>query len=77
MDDSPPSMPEMRVLGAPVPPRDRPDLDRVAKEQSGLLTRRQCLVAGMTDDAVRWRLERGWWVGMHPGVYLTVPGRDD
>ena len=77
MDDSPPSMPEMRVLGAPAPPRDRPDLDRVAKEQSGLLTRRQCLVAGMTDDAVRWRLERGWWVGMHPGVYLTIPGRDD
>jgi hypothetical protein len=67
----------MRVLGAPLSARDRSELDRVAKEQSGLLTRRQCLAAGMTDDAVAWRLERGWWVGMHPGVYLTVPGRDD
>ena len=77
MAESPPRLPETRVLGAPVPPRDRPDLDRVAKEQSGLLTRRQCLRAGLTDDAIRWRLERGWWVAMHPGVYLTIPGRDD
>src|SRR6478609_8652868 len=72
-----PWLPDTRVLGAPVPPRDRPDLDRVATEQSGLLTRQQCLGVGLTDDAIRWRLERGWWVAMHAGVYLTVPGRDD
>src|SRR6478609_10315121 len=77
MAEPPPWLPDTRVLGAPVPPRDRPDLDRVATEQSGLLTRQQCLGAGLTDDAIRWRLERGWWVAMHPGVYLTVPGRDD
>jgi hypothetical protein len=31
----------------------------------------------MTDRAIRWRLERGRWVLVHQGVYLTVPGRDD
>ena len=31
----------------------------------------------MTDAAIEWRLERGWWVRLHLGVYLTVPGRDD
>lgn len=72
-----PETPEMRVLGAPMPPRDRSELDAVAKEQFGLLTRSQCLGAGLTDDAVGWRLERGWWVAVHPGVYLTVPGRED
>jgi very-short-patch-repair endonuclease len=70
-------LPDTRTLGAPVPPRELADLDRVAKEQFGLLTRRQCVGAGMSDDAISWRLQRGWWVTVHPGVYLTVPGRDD
>jgi hypothetical protein len=73
----PTGMPPARVLGAPVPPRDVSDLDAVAKEQYGLLTRQQCLAASLTDDAIRWRLERGWWKGIHPGVYLTLRGRDD
>jgi very-short-patch-repair endonuclease len=42
-----------------------------------MVTRPQCLAAGLTDKAIRWRLERGRWVVVHHGVYLTEPGRDD
>ena len=45
--------------------------------QAGLVTRAQALGAGMTQRAIEWRLGRGWWVRVHPGVYLTTPGRDD
>jgi hypothetical protein len=66
-----------RTLGAPPVPTSRDLLDVVAAEQRGLLTRRQCLTAGMSDKAIRWRLERGWWAVVHHGVYSTQPGRDD
>ena len=65
------------MLGAPVVPHDEASLMCVAAEQSGLLTRAQCLAAGMTDPAIRWRLSRGHWIAVHHGVYLTVRGRDD
>jgi hypothetical protein len=70
-------MPQMRVLGAPPPPRDLRELAEVASEQRCLVTRTQCVGAGMSAAAIRWRLDRGWWAAVHPGVYLTVPGRDD
>jgi hypothetical protein len=31
----------------------------------------------MSSKAVRWRVERGTWVRVHPGVYQTLPGRED
>jgi hypothetical protein len=31
----------------------------------------------MTERAVRWRLTSARWVRVHPGVYLTEPGRND
>ncbi len=31
----------------------------------------------MSAKAVRWKLERGVWVRVHPGVVQTLPGRDD
>jgi predicted transcriptional regulator of viral defense system len=65
------------MLGAPPIPTSRDLLDVVAAEQRGVLTRRQCVTAGMSDKAIRWRLERGWWVVVHHGVYSTQPGRDD
>ncbi len=40
-------------------------------------TRSQALFAGITDDAVAWRISTGRWVALHPGVYLTTPGRGD
>lgn len=66
-----------RILGAPPLPTSPELLDQVSTEQHALLTRRQCLTAGMSDKAIRWRLDRGWWVAVHHGVYLTQPGRDD
>lgn len=72
-----PTMPPARLLGAPPIPTSRDLLDVVAAEQRGLLTRRQCVTAGMSDKAIRWRLERGWWVAVHHGVYSTQPGRDE
>ena len=45
--------------------------------QSGLVTRAQALNAGLTGRAIDWKLQRGLWTRVHPGVYLTTPGRDD
>jgi hypothetical protein len=45
--------------------------------QSGLLTRAQARAAGLTERAIDWRLGSGRWSVIHPGVYLTAPGRDD
>jgi hypothetical protein len=66
-----------RTLGAPPTPFDLDMLAEVALEQRGLLTWRQCLSAGMSDRAIRWRLGRGGWRTVHHGVFLTLPGRDD
>ncbi len=45
--------------------------------QFGLITWTQCREAKLTERAVRWRLSSGRWARVHPGVYLTEPGRDD
>ena len=52
-------------------------LRALADRQRDLLTRRQCLGAGLSAHAVDWRLATRRWVGLHEGVYLTRPGRDD
>ena len=48
-----------------------------AAAQLGLVTRTQALGAGLTEAAVRWRVESGRWVAVQRGVYSTTPGRDD
>ena len=58
-------------------PVDWATLRQHANRQFDLLTRRQCLGAGMTDDALQWRVSSGRWVRMRDGVFLTKPGRDD
>jgi len=47
-----------------------------ADRQFDLLTRRQCLAAGMTEAALQWRVSSGRWSRIHEGVFLTRPGRD-
>lgn len=69
--------PEFRILGAPNPPRNGRELAQVIREQRGLLTWGQCLSAGMTPAAVRWKVESGVWMRVHRGVYQTRPGKDD
>ena len=58
-------------------PVDWATLRQHANRQFDLLTRPQCLGAGMTDDALQWRVSSGRWVRMRAGVFLTKPGRVD
>lgn len=44
--------------------------------QFGLITREQALGGGLTHKEIACHLASGRWVRVHPGVYLTVPGRD-
>ena len=53
------------------------DLDRLARRQQGVVSRAQALDAGLTPGQVRWRLRRGRWQSIHPGVYLTSNGTVD
>lgn len=46
------------------------DLKRLARSQFGLLTRDQAL-AELSVAALRWRIERGTWQAIHPGVYCV------
>jgi hypothetical protein len=48
-------------------------LTALAVEQHGVLSRRQCLDAGITDRAIAHRLAVGRWTRLHQGVYLTSP----
>ena len=45
--------------------------------QFGVVTWGQCRQVEMSERAIRWRLQSGRWVRLHPGVYLTEPGRND
>ncbi|MFQ6172049.1 hypothetical protein ACK8HX_10610 [Oryzobacter sp. R7] len=51
-------------------------LRRVADRQESLVTRSQCRAAHLSDELVEWRLASRRWVRLHPGVYLTAPGRE-
>ncbi|QIM21448.1 hypothetical protein G7075_10450 [Phycicoccus sp. HDW14] len=43
--------------------------------QFGLVTRAQASAAGMTSDAIEWKVASGRWTVAARGVYLTTPGR--
>lgn len=45
------------------------ELARIAGAAHGLVTRSELLGAGVTDDEIRWRLQRGGLIGVHRGVY--------
>jgi predicted transcriptional regulator of viral defense system len=45
-----------------------------AETQEGVISRAQVLSLGMTDDMIRWRLQRGIWQRLYPGVYATFSG---
>lgn len=65
------------LLGAPGLPTTVAELAVVARIQHDLVTRAQCLSAGLTGKAIEVRLGWGRWVRLHRNVYLTRPGRDD
>src|SRR4051812_11510764 len=45
----------------------------VAEAQCGVMTRRQLLAAGVSRDALRWRVGRDWRL-LLPGVYALQTG---
>ncbi|MBR7744093.1 type IV toxin-antitoxin system AbiEi family antitoxin domain-containing protein [Phycicoccus sp. BSK3Z-2] len=53
------------------------DLDRLVAAQHGVVTTRQALDAGLSEDALRWRVESGRWSRLGRGVYLTRSGPQD
>ena len=50
------------------------DLDDLRRRQHGVVSRRQALAAGLTEHALRWRVDHGRWRRVHDGVYLTHAG---
>jgi hypothetical protein len=47
---------------------------RQARDQGGVITRRQAVQAGLTVDKITWLLKRGDWRQVHRGVYVTFTG---
>jgi very-short-patch-repair endonuclease len=46
----------------------------VAASQDGVLSRRQALLGGLSEDAWQWRLDTGRWRALLPGVAVTHSG---
>lgn len=44
------------------------DLERLIRQQHGVLSRSQAL-STLSDEQLRWRLDKGRWTTVHPGVY--------
>src|SRR5687768_13492856 len=42
--------------------------------QAGILTRRQAVAGGLTDEAIEARLASGRWLRVHSGVLATFTG---
>ena len=42
--------------------------------QRGIILRSQALTLGLTDRAIAWRIARGDWRRLIPGLYVTFPG---
>jgi hypothetical protein len=52
---------------------DHDALDRLLIRQLDVISRRQALAAGVTDNALRHRLRLGGpWRGLLPGVYMAI-----
>jgi len=47
---------------------------RQARDQGGVITRRQAIQAGLSADKIAWLLKRGDWRQVHRGVYVTFTG---
>lgn len=51
-----------------------PALDRIARAQHGVFSRKQALRAGLTKQAIKSRARRGTWRRLYPGVYTAGQG---
>ncbi len=46
-------------------------IEELADSHGGVLTREQALRGGLTLRQVQHRVRTGWWITLHPGVYLV------
>ena len=51
-----------------------PTWRQVAEEQGGVISRRQARLGGLSEDQWQWRLDRGRWQSVLPGVAVTHSG---
>ena len=49
-------------------------LRQQARNQDGIITRRQAIRTGVSADKIAWLLKRGTWQQVYRGVYLTFTG---
>ena len=56
---------------------DREALNALALGQFALLIRRQLIAHGVPARRIDWKVRSKRRVTVHPGVYLTAPGRND
>jgi hypothetical protein len=49
-------------------------LGQLLAAQQGLILRGQALALGLTDEAIAWRVSRGFWRRIFRGLYATFPG---
>ena len=52
-------------------------LRELAELQSGVISRQQASQAGVSSDAIAWRLRRGRWQQVQRGVYAVFSGQPD
>ena len=51
-----------------------PRLMELARLQAGVISRRQALLAGMSNNGIDTRIRSGRWRHIHPGIYATFTG---
>lgn len=49
-------------------------LDELARRQAGIVTRKQALAGGLSDEAIAGRLRAGRWQRVHRGIFATFTG---
>lgn len=59
---------------AALPNAPRPTWRELLEQQDGVLSRRQALISGVTEDAWQWQLDTGRWRPLLPGVIVAHNG---
>ena len=54
--------------------RSAPGWQQLAAQQDDVVSRRQARLGGMTEDAWQWKLDKGLWRALLPGVVITHSG---
>jgi very-short-patch-repair endonuclease len=62
------------VLAMAAPAFGVPSWRELAESQADVLSRRQWLLAGLSEDSWQWRLDTGRWSTVFPGVAVTHSG---